>query len=97
MSRHLRPDRGTALEYFRRGGSYYARQKVPKLRGVAVRVLGLWSAVFVGLYAIEGNFMLTRAGFLIFAFTMIPGTALGGMLIWLRWRRERLARLRSET
>jgi hypothetical protein len=67
-----------------------ARQKPPALRGVAVRMVALWSAVFVGLYAMEGNFMLTRHGFLIFAFTMLPGTILGGVLIWLRWRRERL-------
>ena len=84
------------LESFRRGGSYYARQKSPTLRGVAVRTLGLWSVVFVGLYAIERSIVLTRAGFLIFACTMSLATIPGIVVICLRWRRERLALLRSE-
>jgi hypothetical protein len=94
MSRPFNPDRTTALEFFRRGGSYYARQKAPTLRGVVVRTLGLWSAVFVVLYAIEGKFMLTRAGLLIFACTMSVVTIPGIVVICLRWRREKAGGLR---
>ena len=50
----------TILEQFRRGGSYYTKQRPPRLLGAALRVAMLWLVVPLGMYPMFGAAIFTR-------------------------------------
>ena len=80
-------DKPSVLEHFRRGASYYAKRKPPKLRGVMIRVSMMWLATFFFLWLGFRSFMFSRPGLIIFTSVMAPGTVLGIIQIVNRWRK----------
>jgi hypothetical protein len=81
-------DRPTVLEQFRRGGSYYAKQRPPRLLRWTVSIVVLWLVVLLGMYPIFGPRTFSRPYLIIWACVMAPGTILGFVQIIGRWRRN---------
>ena len=78
----------TGFEYFRRGASYWAKQRPPRLSSEALGLMIAWFGTLLFSYLLIGPIMLTRPGLIIWACVMAPGTILRIVKFINRWRRN---------